>query len=402
MTTFSNYALEWEETAITNIGLDFGVLNNRLNGTIEVYDKKTDGILYRPTLPESLNQFTSPLQNLAGVNNKGLEITLGWNDRVGDISYSVSGNFTYNKNKVTKYKGELVREWRTDANGNKVWYQNVGTVANGSSNLIVEGHEMNEYYMMNPYKGNGSYFNSDGTVNINGGPKDGMIRTEADMKWLQAMFDAGYKFYPNQAIGKDKIWYGDMIYADYNGDGIYGNDDDRDFQGVSWRPKYYFGLQASMTWKGFDLSMNWAGAAGFKIDYYKQTQNSVSVTHGYGLGYDIAYDHYFFDPENPNDPRTNIYSETPRLVGYQNSGQASATSSWHLKNGNYIKLKNLTIGYTFPKEWMKVAFIQNARVYLSGENLLTITKFEGSDPERMAGDGYMPIRQYTVGVNVTF
>ena len=209
-------------------------------------------------------------------------------------------------------------------------------------------------------------------------------------------------FTRNQAIGKDKIWYGDMIYADYNGDGIYGNDDDRDFQGVSWRPKYYFGLQASMTWKGFDLSMNWAGAAGFKIDYYKQTQNSVSVTHGYGLGYDIAYDHYFFDPENPNDPRTNIYSETPRLVGYQNSGQASATSSWHLKNGNYIKLKNLTIGYTFPKEWMKVAFIQNARVYLSGENLLTITKFEGSDPERMAGDGYMPIRQYTVGVNVTF
>lgn len=303
---------------------------------------------------------------------------------------------------MTKYKGELVREWRTDANGKKVWYQNVGTVANGSSNLIVEGHEMNEYYMMNPYKGNGSYFNSDGTVNINGGPKDGMIRTEADMKWLQAMFDAGYKFYPNQAIGKDQIWYGDMIYADYNGDGIYGNDDDRDFQGVSWRPKYYFGLQASMTWKGFDLSMNWAGAAGFKIDYYKQTQNSVSVTHGYGLGYDIAYDHYFFDPENPNDPRTNIYSETPRLVGYQNSGQASATSSWHLKNGNYIKLKNLTIGYTFPKEWMKVAFIQNARVYLSGENLLTITKFEGSDPERMAGDGYMPIRQYTVGVNVTF
>ena len=149
---------------------------------------------------------------------------------------------------------------------------------------------------LNPYKGNGSYFNSDGTVNINGDRKTDDPYW-ADMKWLQAMFDAGYKFYPNQAIGKDKIWYGDMIYADYNGDGIYGNDDDRDFQGVSWRPKYYFGLQASMTWKGFDLSMNWAGAAGFKIDYYKQTQNSVSVTHGYGLGYDIAYDHYFFDPE---------------------------------------------------------------------------------------------------------
>ena len=402
MTSFSNYALEWEETAITNIGLDFGFLNNRLTGTIEVYDKKTDGILYRPTLPESLNQFTSPLQNLAGVDNKGFELTLGWNDRVGDFTYSVSGNFSFNKNEVTEYKGELIREWRTDENGNRYWYQNVGTVANGTTNLIVEGHEMNEYYMINPYKGNGSYFNGDGSVNINGGPKDGIIRTEADMKWLQAMFDAGYKFYPNQAIGKDKIWYGDMIYADYNGDGIYGNDDDREFQGYSWRPKYYFGLQASMTWKGFDLSMNWAGAAGFKIDYYKQTQNGVNVTHGYGLGYDVAYDHYFYDPENPNDPRTNITSKNPRLVGYQNSGQDGAASSWHLKNGNYMKLKNLTIGYTFPKEWVKKAFIQNARVYVSGENLLTITKFEGSDPERMAGDGYLPIRQYTVGVNVTF
>ena len=74
MTTFSNYALEWEETSITNIGLDFGVLNNRLNGTIEVYDKKTDGILYRPTLPESLNQFTSPLQNLQVLTTKGLKL----------------------------------------------------------------------------------------------------------------------------------------------------------------------------------------------------------------------------------------------------------------------------------------------------------------------------------------
>ena len=402
MTTFSNYALEWEETAVTNVGVDFGVFNNRLNGTVEIYNKNTTGILYRPTLPESLNQFTSPLQNLADVNNKGIELTLSWNDHVGDFAYSVSGNFTYNKNEVTKYKGELIREWRTDENGNIVWYQNVGTVANGSTSLIVEGHQMNEFYMINPYKGNGSYYNADGSVNINGGPKDGMIRTEADMAWLQAMFDAGYQFYPNQGIGKDKIWYGDMIYADYNGDGIYGNDNDRDFQGYSSTPKYYYGLQASLTWKGFDLSMNWAGAAGFKIHYYKQTQNSVSITHGYGIGYDVAYDHYFYDPENPNDPRTNIYSDTPRLVGYQNSGQASATSSWQLQNGNYMKLKNLTIGYTFPKKWMKKAYIQNARVYVAGENLLTITKFDGSDPERMSDDGYLPIRQYTIGVNITF
>ncbi|MDR0395184.1 MAG: TonB-dependent receptor [Tannerella sp.] len=402
MTTFSNYSLEWEETAITNIGVDFSVLRSRLSGTVEVYDKNTTGILYRPTLPESLNQFTSPLQNLADVNNKGIELTLNWNDRVGDFTYSVSGNFTYNKNEVTKYKGELIREWRTDENGNKVWYQNVGTVSNGGTTRILEGHQMNEFYMLNVYKGTGSYFNGDGSVNIDGGPKDGVIRTEDDMTWLQAMFAAGHSFYPNQGIGRDKIWYGDMIYADYNGDGIYGNDNDYDFQGTSNTPKYYFGWQANMTWKGFDLSMNWAGAAGFKIDYYKQTQNSVNITHGYGIGKDVAYDHYFYNPENPSDPRTDIYSKTPRLVGTQNSGQANANSTWHLQKGNYMKLKNLTFGYTFPKNRMKVAYIQNARVYASGENLLTITKFGGSDPERMSGDGYMPMRQFAIGVNVTF
>ena len=161
MTTFSNYALEWEETAITNIGLDFGVLNNRLNGTIEVYDKKTDGILYRPTLPESLNQFTSPLQNLAGVNNKGLEITLGWNDRVGDISYSVSGNFTYNKNGAlievenqygkVKFErdslGRITKEWQ-----GRHWISNqydelgncIQTVSSFGANILTSRNEMGQ------------------------------------------------------------------------------------------------------------------------------------------------------------------------------------------------------------------------------------------------------------------
>lgn len=402
MTSFSNYNLEWEETAITNLGIDFTTLSNRLNGTVEVYNKNTSGILYRPTLSETLNQFTAPLQNLAEVNNKGVEFTLGWNDRIGDVAFSVSGNFTYNKNEVTKYKGQLIREWRTDENGNKVWYQNLGDVSSGSTTRILEGHMMNEFYMIDVYSGSGKYVNADGSLDINGGPKDGMIRTEADMNWLQAMFDAGYKFYPNQGIGKDKIWYGDMIYADYNGDGIYGNDNDYQFQNVSSTPKYYYGIQASLTWKGFDFSMNWAGAAGFMIDYYKQTQNSVNITHGYGIGKDVAYNHYFYDPENPNDPRTNITSSTPRLVGTQNSGQANVNSVWHLHKGDYIKLKNLTIGYTFPKQWVNKAYIENARVYLAGENLLTITSFEGTDPERMSGDGYLPTRQFAVGVNVTF
>lgn len=402
MTKFSNAFLEWEETAVTNIGVDFGFLKNRLNGSLEFYYKDTDGILYRPTLPESLNQFTSPLMNLAAVSNKGFELGLTWDDRAGDFTYHVGANFSYNINRVTEYKGELIREWRTDEQGNRYWYSNIGEVANGWGERIVEGHEMNEYYYRNLYRGNaGNVYGADGKVDINAGPKDGMIRTERDMEWLRAMVDAGYKFYPGQKISKDAIWYGDPIFADYNGDGIYGDDEDRDFQGASKVPKFYFGLQGSVTWKDFDLSMSWAGAGGNKIWYNYNTINSVRVIHGYGIGKDLAYDHYFYDPENPDDPRTNITSENPRLHA-NGAPQSNADSERILKSGTYMKLKNLTFGYTIPSKWTRKAFIEKARVYFSGENLFCISAFPGLDPESMSDNGYSPIRSYTFGLNVTF
>lgn len=396
MTSFSNYNLEWEATTVTNLGLDFAILNNRLTGTIEWYNKVTNGILYNPTLSPTLSYFSSPKENIAEVTNRGVELTLGWQDHVNGFAYNISGNFSFNKNEVTKYKGELQRGW---VDG--VWTTNLGDVSTGGDTRIVEGHTMNEYYMLKLYHGNGSAFNVDGSVNPNGGPKDGMIRTEQDMKWLQAMVNAGYEFYPSQGIGKDRIWYGDIIYADLNGDGIYGSDNDRDFIGYSATPKFYYGFQASASWKGFDLSMNWAGAAGFKIQWYTQTQNSTVMTRGYGIGKDVGYDHYFYDPENPEDPRTNITSKNTRLT-MSGTNQVSTVSEWHLHNGNYMKLKNLTIGYTFPKKWMEKLYVQNLRVYASGENLLTITKFQGMDPEMATGAGYASMRQYAFGINVTF
>lgn len=396
MTSFSNYALEWETTTVTNLGVDFSVLNNRLTGTVEYYNKVTDGILYNPTLSTTLDYFASPKQNIAEVTNRGVELTLGWQDRIGGVSYGVSGNFSFNKNEVSKYKGALERGW---VDG--VWTTNLGEVSTGGDTRVIEGHMMNEYYLLKVYRGNGNAFNADGTVNPHGGPKDGMIRTEQDMQWLKAMSAAGYEFYPSQGIGKDKIWYGDIIYADLNGDGIYGSDNDRDFLGYSATPKYYFGFQANASWKGFDFSMNWAGAAGFKIQWYSQAQNSTVMTRGWGIGKEVGYDHYFYDPENPDDPRTNIHSENTRLV-MRGTNQVGTASEWHLHNGNYLKLKNLTIGYTFPKKWMEKIYVENLRIYASGENLLTLTKFKGMDPEMMSGAGYAPMRQYAFGINVTF
>jgi len=396
MSSFSNSNLQWETTAVTNIGLDVTTLKNRLNGTIEWYNKVTNGILYQPSLSTTLAYFTSPYQNIAEVTNRGLELTLGWQDNLRDFHYSVNANFSLNKNEVTKYKGALKRGWT-----NGVYSTNIGDVSTGGDRRVLEGHTINEYYMLNLYKGNGSYFNADGSVNLNGGPKDGMIRTEKDMQWLKAMVAAGYSFYPAKTIGKNGIWYGDVIYADSNGDKVYGNDNDRNFQNSSSKPKYYYGLQASANWKGFDFAMSWAGAAGFKISWWEQSLNSTRLTRCYGIGQDVANDHYFYDPENPSDPRTNINSQNTRLT-IGGTAQTETSSQLWLHNGNYLKLKNLTVGYTFPSKWMQKLYVQNLRIYATGENLLTITKFKGLDPEMAAGNGYFPIRQYAFGINVTF
>ena len=402
MGTLPNNDITWEKTTTANIGIDFSTINDRLYGTIDFYNKNTSGILYRPDLYLTLGEKSSPYENLAEVNNKGLEITLGWRDRVGDVSYNITGNVTFNRNRVTKYKGALERGWTTDADGNKVYKSNIGEVSTGGRNRILEGHQINEYYMYHTYQGNGTYFNGDGTVNVNGGPKDGMIRTENDMKWLKAMVDAGYTFMPNRNIAKNGIWYGDYIFADTNGDGVYGDSNDQDFYGVSSDPKVNFGIQASVQWKGFDFSMNWAGAAGFKTYWREIGQNACAVVYGLQLPKEQAYDHYFYDPENPNDSRTNLTSANPRLTLNNPSQSDNLNSNLYLYDCKFIKLRNLTLGYTIPESISSKIYASNIRFYVSGENLLTITPFKGLDPEMRAGQGYTTMRQLSFGVNVSF
>ena len=402
MTSLANSFLQWESTAITNIGLEIGALRNRLVFEADIYHKLTDGILYRPAIYAAMGNKTAPYENIAEVVNRGVELSAGWNDRKGDLSYGVKANFAYNHNRVSKYKGELQRGWTTDSEGNRVYQTNIGDVSTGTTNRVIEGKMINEFYTLETYKGDQSYFHSDGSVNVNGGPKDGMIRTPKDMQWLSAMKDAGYSFYPNQSIGAANIWYGDYIYADLNGDGVYGNGHDYDFQNLSTQPKYNYGLQAYVSWKGIDLSMNWAGAAGFGIYWYEVGQNSSATIFGYAIPKAIADDHYFYDPANPNDPRTNLTSKNPRLSRNSGASQNGEISTLHLERGDYLKLKNLTVGYTFPSGILRKLRMQSLRVFLSCENLWTITGFSGMDPEMQTGVGYVTMRQFALGVNVTF
>lgn len=404
-TVISNSLLSWETSKSTNFGIDMNLLNNRLSVVFDIYDRITTGILEYPSIYMTMGSKTAPLLNIAEMNNRGVELALGWSDKIKDVNYSISGNFSYNQNKVTEYKGTYEAGWKVKENGDKYWESNIGKVAKGSGDIdqTIAGKKLGEYYLKSVYSGSGNYFKADGAVDIYGGPKDGMIRTENDMKWAKAMVDAGHKFMPNQTIANNKIWYGDYIYADANGDGVYGSSDDREFQGVSKNPKYNFGFQASASWKGFDISMNWAGAAGFKLYWGPATGYNTSTTRvGVGLGTDVAKDHYFYDPENLNDPRTNINAKYGRLTNGESGWQNVETSSAFLFNGNYLKLKNLTVGYTLPKLITSKLTAQSIRFYLSGENLFNITSFPGQDPELGATPKYTSVRQFAFGTNITF
>ncbi|MBP5539621.1 MAG: TonB-dependent receptor [Bacteroidales bacterium] len=400
--TYANNDLRWETTTSTDIGIDLGVLDNRLTAEIDFYNKLTDGILYRPTIYLTAGEATAPRENIAEVTNRGVELTLGWRSHVKDFSYSVSGNFSYNYNRVTKYKGKLNEYWQEAPSGIRTYVSNLGDVSTGGSTRILEGHTINEYYMLTPYQGNASYFDDKGRVIVGGGPRDGMIRTELDMLWLKAMIAEGYNFRPQEGVGKDKIWYGDYIYADIDGDGIYGNTYDNVFTGKSSTPMFNYGFQASFSWKGIDIQMSFAGAAGFWLYWNSTGATSTGTRIGYNILSSIAKDHYFYDPDHPNDPRTNTTSKTARLTANEKDNQQGATSVLHLYKGDYLKMKNLTIGYSLPEHIANKIFMKGLRVYVSGENLFSITSYPGQDPEMGADLGYVTMRQISLGVNLTF
>lgn len=404
VSTLSNTLLEWETTATTDVGIDFRTFNNRLSFEADFYDKYTSGILYKPTIYSTIGNKTSPYMNLCEVDNKGIEFTIGWKDQIKDFNYGISANFNRNWNKVTKYKGEFKEGWTTDENGNPVWENNLGDVTTATDiRRICEGHEINEYYTQENYSGSGKYFDANGNVLPDGGPVDGMIRTPSDMEWLNAMIAAGYKFMPKETVSKTGIWYGDYILKDVNGDKIYGDANDYKWQGVSMTPKFYYGFNIDLGYKGINLSARFVGAGGGVLRYRKGGVNYSVLQTQQTIGKDIAYDHYFYDPENPWDPRTNTTSRNPRLTILY--GQALTDSNFWLFKTDYLKLQNVTLSYSFPKKLISHIKLTKAQIYVSGENLYTFKDplFPGVDPEFTSTNMYYsPIRQVVFGVNLQF
>lgn len=399
--SYANPDLKWETSTNTDIGVEGSLWGNKLFFELNFYKRITSDILNVPPIPLTAGIASAPTVNGAEVTNKGLELNLGYRGRISEVSFSVAGNVAYNVNEVTKFKGKLQEGWVKDAGGNNVYQSNLGAVSTGSETRRVEGRKIDEYYLYQVYRGSATYTNADGSVNVNGGPRDGMIRTQADLDWAKAMIAAGHPLRPANGVSKTSIWYGDLVYADLNGDGDYGNSFDRYFAGSSALPKIIFGFNTELTWRQFDFSMIWAGAAGHKFYWNADNYNNSFVTNGNAFSTLYANDHYFYDPATPDDPRTNINAKYTRLKASDPQNRGVASDYW-LYNASWIKLKNLQVGYNLPDTWMKKAFLQRARVYFSGENLLMITSFPGLDPEIGSGVSYPTMRQFNFGVNLTF
>lgn len=384
-----NNALEWESTTAADLGVDFGMFDNRFTGEIDIYNKDTYGILYTPTMYMTMGWREGSTQNLASLNNKGLELTLNWNSRIGEFFYSVGGNISFNRTMVTKYKGKLQQGWEGD-----VYKTNIGEVVqDGFGGKILEDHILGEHYLLNLYHGNGKGYDGIGDVDPNAGPVDGMIRTETDREWAEAMMAAGYRLIGQKRFAKSALWYGDYIYEDVNGDGYYGDTNDHVLNGHSNTPLCNYAINITMAWKGFDFYALLSGAAGFWLFSIPNLSPSVAgVMYKY-----VADDHYYYNPNNPFDEHTNLTATYPRLGGTN----MSSNENFEFK-GDYLKLKNIQLGYTIPKRLTERVKIDKCRFYISADNVLTLTQYPGMDPEIGASVGYPLMKQYAAGMQLTF
>lgn len=352
---FANPDIKWEETAMTNVGIDFMAFNNRLSLTADYYVKNTKDILLTVPIPISSGGANDPIRNTGKIRNNGFEFNLGWMDQPNpDISYGINLIGSFNKNKVIAMGSES------------------GSIKGGSTNQNITTSETKAGYPIGGYWliSTAGYFNSQEEVDAYA--KDG--------KKIQPAAEPG-----------------DIKFVDANNDGVI-NDDDRVFQGSPF-PDFTFALNGNMRYKNFDLSIGLQGVLGNKI-YNATRQTLEDVTKGSNF---LASCLDYWTPENKN-------ASHPRLTWDDPNRNTRAESDRYLENGSYLRLRSVQLGYTFPQTWFKGA-IQHARVYINAENLFTITSYSGYSPDVNADNAnyrgfdnfiYPTNRTFMLGLNVTF
>ncbi|TDB65385.1 TonB-dependent receptor [Arundinibacter roseus] len=325
-----NRDLSWETTTVFNAGLDLGFLNNRLTTELDYYDRLTTGMNRPSEMSIHLTgAYTAPRRNIGDLRNRGVEANITWRESRGDISYSVNLNASYNATVLEEWNEFLGRGW---------------------------------IFLNMPYQ---------------------FLYTYEDAGIAQTWEDI-YNATPQGASP------GDILRKDLNGDGrIDGNDRKAYPKTQRNRPTTFFGLNASVSWKGFDLTVLAQGSTGRK-DYWLNIYNNVNFG---SQRYASTWQHW----ENPWSVE-NRSGEWPRLAG---SANREETTFW-LDDLSFIRLKNVQLGYNVPKVVTNKLGISNVRVFASSENLATFTKFRGLDPEKTGNrsDAYPLNKSYSFGINI--
>ena len=345
-TAYANRNIKWETTTITDIGFDLQVFDG-LSVTFDWYKKTTDDIL-RSSQVSSLLGLSAPTVNNGSVENKGIEVALNYANMVKGgtfrgFRYNAGVYFDRSRNKLTEFGAEEI----------------------GSYSIKREGLPYDEYYMLECI---------------------GVFADQAEINASPKQFN-------------DNTQPGDLKYKDISGpdgkpDGVIDNYDRRTFSGRF--PGFEYGINASATWKGFDLSLIGQGVADKK--YYTTDWGVHPFMQGSSPNKD--YIKHMWTEENPYG------AKHPKLY-WQDMGGGKNTrpNSYYLKDASFFRLKNVTLGYTLPRVWTEKANISKVRIYFSGDNLLTLTPYKGLDPERN-GDGrdaiYPQNRIYSFGLNVEF
>jgi TonB-linked SusC/RagA family outer membrane protein len=320
----ANPNLKWEERRVQNIGLDASFFNNQLSLSVEAYNSLAKDNLLRLTTPYYLgNLGGDPFVNAGSIRNKGVEIAATYRNNNNELKWEVSANVTTIRNQVEDVGNQ----------GEGINYLQAGNTR------TQVGRSLGEWYLI---KTNGLFQSDDEAKNYR----------SADGKVIQPFAKAG-----------------DVKFVDLNGDGQINNDD-RDFVGSPW-PTLQTGAQFNASYRGFSLNIQLVGVFGYKL--YNDTRRILDSYQNTNFRRDIS-------PWTP----TNTGTKDPRLALATEQGiidNNRANSDRWLESGSYLRLRNIEIGYNLPKPLLSGVGIQNARVFISGQNLLTITSYSGLDPD---------------------
>ena len=346
--------ITWEKATTWGIGVDLGFLNGKINTTIDYYNRLTDGILISVDAPYEF-ALGSYLDNVGKMRNQGVEFSLGYNDKFGDVTFGAALNVAYNKNKIESMPGK-------------------GYVSTGYNQRNATGEEYNSYYV---YKADG-FFNSDEEA-----------KQYMDYYWPADGSKGSCPF------GGGDFKGGDLKYVDTNGDGKI-DDTDRIYAGSSV-PRWTFGLNLNAAWKGFDLSLFFNGQ--FKAyRYFDAYEVEGAFVGDSSHPATIWRDSWTYNKTNPKMPRLFTNTNSP-------SSTRNNVSTFWLKNVSYCRLKNLQFGYTLPKSALAFLHVNKVRVYYSCENLFTIDGLDiNVDPEATSQrlSSYPLLRTHSFGLSVTF